>query len=143
MITINSIKLADFNSWDKAAEAISNSLLTYKVASPDKIKSTVINYFKKQCVAGLRMREKILKDGGDTTNILTQSVLECEELTGSKDKKPDVFDYCVFFVYKMVEAMLKNKNLILNKQSLNYLRVYYDIIESIFNLDNVVSRAKK
>jgi hypothetical protein len=63
--------LADFNSWDKAAEAISNSLLTYKVASPDKIKSTVINYFKKQCVSGLKLREKILKDGGEKTNILT------------------------------------------------------------------------
>jgi hypothetical protein len=143
MVPLGSIKLNDFESWDKAAEAISNSLLTYKVASPDKIKSTVINFFKKQCVAGLKIREKILNDGGETKTLLTQCVLECQELTGSKDQKPDVFDYCVFFVYKMVEAMLKNKNLLLNKQSLNYLRVYYDIIESIFSLDNVVSRAKR
>ena len=68
---MNSVRLNEFESWDKAAEAISNSLLTYKVASPDKIKSTVINYFKKECVAGLKIREKILKDGGETKTLLT------------------------------------------------------------------------
>ena len=43
----------------------------------------------------------------------------------------------------MVEAMLKNKDLLLNKQSLNYLRVYYDIVDSILSLDSVVGRAKR
>ena len=71
LIAINSINLMDFTSWDEAAEAIHNSLATHKNASPDSIKGSLVNYFKKQCIAGLKEREALLKDGVKSANILT------------------------------------------------------------------------
>jgi hypothetical protein len=85
LITINSINLMDFSSYEEAAEAIHNALATYKNASADSIKGTLVNYMKKQCIAGLKEREALLKDAVKSSNILTQCVHDCEELTGSKD----------------------------------------------------------
>lgn len=85
----------------------------------------------------------MVKEGGESTSILTESVLSFEELTGSKDAKLEPFDYCVHFIFKLVQAFLNNKNLLLNKPNISQLRLYYDIIETIFSLDKIESRATR
>lgn len=143
MIKINTIKFEDFKSWDKLAEAVAESLNSYQSNAPDKIKNSLINFVKRQCVLGLKLREKLVNDGGESTSILTESVLSCEELTGAKDAKLAPFEYCVYFIFKMVQAFLKCKDLILNKPGVNYLRLYYDLVESMFSLDQIESRATR
>lgn len=118
-------------------------MLSYQSNSPDKIKNTLINFIKKQCVNGLKLREKLVNDGGQSNSILTESVLSCEEITGSKDAKLAPFDYCVYFIFRLTVAFMKNKNLILNKPNISQLKLYYDIVESIFSLDQIESRATR
>ena len=38
---------------------------------------------------------------------------------------------------------MKNKNLVLNKPTISQLRLYYEIVESIFSLDKIESRATR
>ena len=85
----------------------------------------------------------MVNEGGPSTSVLTESVLSFEELTGSKDAKLQPFDYCVQFIIKLVQAFMKNKNLLLNKPNISQLRLYYDILETIFSLDKIESRANR
>lgn len=138
-ILLSSIELSDYSTHAEAAEAISHALSTYASNSPENIRPTLINYFKKQIRAGVNIRNTILESGKiENPSVLTQCVLECAEL--KLNAKTHIFDYCIYFVYKMVEALLKNEKSVLNRGSMGYTRIYYEILDNLFKIDTNVKR---
>jgi len=51
-----------------------------------------------------------------------------------------MFDYCIYFVYKMMEALLKNEKCVLNRGSIGYTKIYYEITDNLFKIDFNVKR---
>jgi hypothetical protein len=68
---------------------------------------------------------------------MTQCVLGCEDWNISKNTS--IIDYCIYFVYQMVAALLKNEKSIFNK-GIGYMKIYYDILDSLFSLDSNTKR---
>ena len=138
-IFLSTIELSDYLTHAEAAEAISHALSTYASNSPENVRSSLINYLKKQLRAGAKGRNAILESGKiENPSVLTQCVLECAELKLSA--KTHIFDYCIYFVYKMVEALLKNEKSVLNRGSMGYTRIYYEILDNLFKIDTNVRR---
>ena len=40
-------------------------------------------------------------------------------------------------MYKIIEALSKNEKSVLNRSGFGYTRIYYDISDSLFSMDNV------
>lgn len=100
---------------------------------------TLINYLKKQLRTGAKLRTEILSSGKiETPSVLTQCILYCEEF--KKSEKTHIFDYCIFFVYKMLDALLANEKSVLNRGSIGYTKIYYEITDSLFKIDFNVKR---
>jgi hypothetical protein len=138
-ILLSSIELSDYSTHAEAAEAISHALSTYASNSSENIRTSLINYLKKQIREGVKIRNQILESGKiENPSVLTQCVLECGEL--KLNAKTHIFDYCIYFVYKMVEALLKNEKSVLNRGSMGYTRIYYEILDNIFKIDTNVKR---
>jgi len=92
--------------------------------------------------AGLKLRTDILAKGSiESPSVLTQCILSCEDFGLSS--ATHIFDYCIFFVYKMVAALCANERSVLNRASNGYMRIYYDIIDSLFKIDTNVKRDEK
>lgn len=88
------------------------------------------------------MRSEVLAKGSiEKANVLTQCILSCEEF--KKTDKTHIFDYCIYFLYKMVQALLKNEKCVLNRPSNGYLKIYYEICESLFKIDTNAKRDEK
>lgn len=141
-IKMDSIDFEDYATHDEAAEAISFALSTYASTSAEAIRASVINYLKKQLRAGLKLRTEILAKGSiESPSVLTQCILSCEEfgLSGATH----IFDYCIFFIYKMVAALRANEKSLLNRGSNGYLRIYYELTHSLFKIDTNVKRDEK
>jgi hypothetical protein len=120
------------------AEAIASSLSTYANTGPEAIRVSLVNYLKKQIRRGVKVRNEVLAAGKvENQSVLTQCVLNCEEL---KIQKTTVTDYCVYLLFKTVNAMLKCDKLVINRQNNGYYRVYYEIIESILSIDTNTKR---
>ena len=87
---------------------------------------------KEQIRAGVKTRNEILESGKiENPSVLTQCILECQEL--NINGKTQFFDYCIYFVYKIVEALIQNENCILNRFS--HLVTYYGILDNLFKID--------
>ena len=113
--------MEDYSTFEEAAEAISAALSTYKDNGPDHIHDSVVNYVKKQVTKGIKDKKGVFS--------------LCE-----LSKTPSVADFCVSFVYKLIQALIKNEKSVLNRGNFGYTRIYYDLSESIFSIDKLNTR---
>lgn len=118
------------------------ALSTYQRTDPSTIGPSIVNFLKKQLKNGIKLRKAILEKGSiENKNILTECILECAEL-GLKEKT-HIYDYCIYFVYKTVEALIKKDKCVLNRANGGYFGIYYDMVDLLFTLDELNLRGNR
>jgi len=68
--------------------------------------------------------------------VLSQCIFRFEAFQNQEtdnQSKPNLIDYCVYFLFLTMDALCCDNKCILNKPSM--MEVYYELIETLFKID--------